>query len=127
MFWFGTLNKVKNLEHLEQCTLIEWFDLTHKDLCGRLSATPNGGMRNIVVAKKLKREGVRKGFPDLTLPVPRHGKFGLYIEMKKVKGAKPSAEQSDWIEFLRAQGYRAEVCYGFDEARVVINGYLNEM
>lgn len=41
-------------EHDEQVALIKWFDLQFNDLKGRLVATPNGGMRDLKVAKKLK-------------------------------------------------------------------------
>ena len=46
-----------------------------------------------------------------------------YLEMKAEDGGI-QPEQLDYRDLLRAQGYRAEVCYGFEEARGVIEGYL---
>lgn len=88
-------------------------------------AIPNGGDRNIVVAKKLRAEGVRKGIPDLFLPVPRQGYHGLYIEMKRRKRARVSPEQEEIHRLLSEQGYAVYVCYGSDEALAVLENYYN--
>ena len=85
-------------EHEEQVMLIKWFDLQYPELRGRLAACPNGGQRNVIVAAKLKAEGVRPGYPDLNLLVPRHGFSGLFIELKRQKGGNLTAEQADWLE-----------------------------
>jgi hypothetical protein len=66
---------------------------------------------------------------DLSLPCARGGYHGLYIELKRpvVKGEpKPvvSPEQKYWIEQLRKQGYLVEVCYGWIEAKELIERYL---
>jgi hypothetical protein len=44
--------------------------------------------------------------------------------MKRRKGGKVEPEQEDWIAFLTEQGYLAVVCRGFEEARAVIERYL---
>ena len=113
-------------EHDEQKALIKWFDLQYPSLRGRLAACPNGGQRNVIVAAKLKAEGVRPGYPDLNLLVPRHGFAGLFIEMKRQKGGSLTPEQADWLEFLGAQGFMAVVCKGFDAARETVANYLQE-
>lgn len=112
-------------EHEEQKALIKWFDLQYPKLRGRLAACPNGGQRNVIVATKLKAEGVRAGYLDLNLLTPRQGFSGLFIEMKRVKGGSVSDDQSSWIEWLREQGFRVEVCRGFDAAKGVITDYLS--
>lgn len=111
-------------EHDEQVALIKWFDLQFNDLKGRLVATPNGGMRDLKVAKKLKAEGVRAGYPDLHLPVARKGYHSLYIELKKSGGGKLSRNQQDWLSFLSGEGHQAVCCIGWDDARAVIIDYL---
>ena len=68
--------------------------------------------------------GVRAGVPDVCLPVPRGKYHGLYIEMKRADGGRLRPDQEGWLEALREQGYRAEVCHGFDAARLVITEYL---
>jgi len=113
----------KVTEHEEQALVIKWFDLAYKDFRGRLYANPNGGKRHVVTAVKLKKEGARKGIPDLSLPVSRHGFHGLYIELK-AKGGRLSTEQADWLHFLSEQGYLAVLCVGFDAAKKTIEDYL---
>lgn len=112
-------------EHEEQKALIKWFDLQYPALRGRLAACPNGGQRNVIVAAKLKAEGVRAGYPDLNLLVPRKGFAGLFIEMKRQKGGALTPDQADWLDFLNEQGFMAVVCKGFDAGRETICGYLD--
>ncbi|MES1926549.1 VRR-NUC domain-containing protein [Salinisphaera sp. T31B1] len=112
-------------EHTEQATLIrmvDWNARQHPEL-SMLYAVPNGSDRHPAVAGKLKAEGVRKGVPDLCLPVARQGYHGLYVEMKTTKG-RTSPEQRDWIERLQGEGYRAAVCRGWSAAWNEIAGYL---
>lgn len=111
-------------EHAEQVTLVRWFDATYPNLKGRIFAIPNGGSRHKVEAMRLKMEGVRAGVPDLFLPVATGGKHGLFIEMKRTKGGTISPEQKDWLAHLNEQGYRAEVCKGFEAAKAVIQDYF---
>ena len=92
-------------------------------------AIPNGGYRRPREAARMKLAGVKSGVPDILLPVPRGEFHGLFIELKRpiVKGeAKPvvSPEQKHWLKELDAQGYMATVCYGWIEAKEVIESYL---
>lgn len=114
-------------EHVEQVALVGWFDMQYPALRGRLAAVPNGGARHKAVAGKLKAEGVRKGYPDLQLLMPRGGYHGLIIELKRAKGGRVEPEQADWLEWLAGQGYMAVVCKGADQARETIKRYLGEM
>ena len=112
-------------EHDHQVELIRWCKLSasqYPDLL-KIFAVPNGGLRNAIVAKKLKAEGVVAGIPDLILPVAKNGYHGLFIELKTEKG-KPSPAQKDRIKQLIADGYFAVICYGWAEARVVLKNYL---
>jgi hypothetical protein len=114
------------LESQEQTMLFNWARLMQNRMpeLRMLYHVPNGGHRNKIVAAKLKAEGVRSGVPDICLPVARLGYHGLYVEMKRRKGAKTTPEQTEWLEALRKQGYCAVVCYGFDEAREAVENYL---
>ena len=105
--------------------MIDWANLmssTHKEL-SLLFHIPNGGSRNRLEAINLKRQGVKAGVPDLFLPVSRHGKNGLFIEMKFGKN-RTTDLQDEWLKNLNKQGYAAVVCYGFDDAVGVIKEYL---
>lgn len=89
-----------------------------------LFAIPNGGLRNQIVARKMKAEGVRAGVPDLFLAVPAGPYSGLFLEMKKTHGGKVSCAQIAIMSLLNAQGYRTIVCHGWSEAREAIKAYL---
>lgn len=113
-------------EHQEQVALMAWAALamTTRPELALLVAVPNGGLRHIAVAAKLKREGVSAGFPDLALPV-RRGEFGgLFIELKTAKGVVSPA-QAAWIARLNAHGQCAVVCRGWLAARRVVESYLD--
>ncbi len=93
-------------------------------------AIPNGFYSTPGQKMKMKAEGLRSGVPDIFLPVlaysydKMHNYFGLFIEMKRVDKGMASYAQDEYISYLRSQGYKVEVCYGFDEARKVIISYL---
>ena len=86
---------------------------------------PNGGGRSKAQGALLKATGTSPGVPDLMLPTPRGKHHGLFVEMKRTKGGRISAEQKDWIAYLQANGYRAIVCHGFEEAKKEIECYLS--
>ena len=95
-------------------------------------AIPNGGKRDAITANNLKLEGVKAGVPDTFLPVPRQGYHGLFIEMKK-PAKKPvragsaggvSAEQMEFRDFVKDQGFCWVVCYTWEEARQTLIEYL---
>lgn len=113
-------------ELLEQEALIQWAALTvikGNRVGDYLVHVPNEGKRGPKAASEFKRAGGRAGYPDLILDIPSGEWHGLRIEMK-AKGGKPTSKQLEWIERLRAVGYRAEVCYGFDSAKKLISEYL---
>ncbi|MEC4683385.1 MAG: VRR-NUC domain-containing protein [Nitrospirota bacterium] len=121
-------------EEQEQRLLLEWAHLVR----GKFPAlrllfhVPNGGLRHPVTAARLKLLGVKPGVPDLILPVPKNGFMGLFIEMKrsvdrpKKKDAKGQLSDAQlwWRHELVCQGYRVEVCYGFEAAKEVLEEYL---
>lgn len=87
--------------------------------------TPNGGHRSKAEAGRFKAEGVKAGVPDICLPVARGGYHGLYIELKRQRGGKTSANQKEWVQALSEQDYLVEVCKGWEAASKVIIDYLN--
>ena len=89
-----------------------------------LNGSLNGVRLTIGQANKAKASGMKKGFPDIGLPVARGSYHGLHIELKKTKGSKTSKDQIDWINRLRLEGYYACICLGSDMAKTVIVQYL---
>lgn len=92
-----------------------------------LHAIPNADSHRQVA------EGVRAGVSDICLPYPRltHAGFysGLYIELKTEKRRNQknggcSDDQIAFTEYANSAGYKAVVCYGWQEAVKVIEEYL---
>ena len=67
--------------------------------------------------------GVKRGVPDLCLPVPSGRYHGLFLELKTSTG-RATSEQKWWVERLNAAGYFAEVCHGWESAVRVLEWYL---
>ncbi len=119
---------LKPSEHHEQVAIIEYWAYACKKYKlpeYALYAIPNGGSRHVVEAMNLKKEGVRKGIPDLSLDVSRGTYHGLKIELK-VKPNKPSKEQLEVMQYLESAGYACAVCYSATEAIKVLEAYLND-
>lgn len=116
-----------------------------------LHAIKNQGHGDAIRGSRSRQEGVRSGVFDIFLPVavvtdkfydygqsvlcgsygafdhrgnPMHSHHGLYIELKKPKDGKPSDKQLEFQADIRAAGYAAEICYGWEAARDVILKYL---
>ena len=78
----------------------------------------------VVNPAHLPAEGVKAGVPDLCLPVARGQYHGLYIELKRQRGGRTSDHQSEWLDAISAQGYKAALCYGWEQAAGTIIEYL---
>lgn len=86
-------------------------------------AIPNGGVRSIATARRLKGEGVLAGVPDLFLPVARGQHHGLFLEVKTEKG-RLSPAQASLCDYLKGQGYRVEVVRSVAQGVELVTGYL---
>lgn len=114
-----------SLEHDEQVAV---FDLLRANeakfpLLRLIFAVPNGGHRNVVVASKLKAEGVKRGVSDICVPIPQPPYHGAFIEMKAGKN-KLTKEQRDFLDAVKKLGYATAVCYNSQEAITYIQCYL---
>ena len=95
----------------------QWPELA---LLHHIKNETTGGAAEVAADKAM---GVKKGVPDLCLPVARNGYHGLYIEMKTPSG-RASEAQRWWVEHLTAQGSYAAVCHGYDAAVHILTWYL---
>lgn len=114
---------MKNNEDKMSIALATYIKLSYPKVL--FSHIPNGGKRNVREAVKFKRMGVRRGLPDFLIfetndPYLR----GVAIELK-VKPNKPSSEQLEVIEELKRLKWAAHICYSFNEAKIIIDKYLN--
>lgn len=113
--------KRNNEEHQYQSCIVEYIDLKYPDV--PYYAIPNGELRNLIVAKRLKKEGAKAGVPDLCICRAKQGYHGFYIEMKAEKG-KVSNKQKEWINKLESENYKVSICYSVDDAIKEIDSYL---
>lgn len=74
-------------------------------------------------AVKMRAEGLKRGVPDLVLPIPRHPYHGLFLEMKS-PGKYPTSEQRWWRDALSARGYCWQCCWSGNDAIQVVTSYL---
>lgn len=109
-------------ERDEQAALFEWAELQGNITpeLKLLFAIPNGQYRK----GQRPEAGLKPGVPDLFLPVHRGLHYGLFVEMKYGRN-KLTDEQAGWLEALAGEGYKTAVCYSFEEAKEVIERYLN--
>jgi hypothetical protein len=109
-----------------QAALFEWAEWAQGKFpeLKLLNGSLNGVRLTIGQAVKAKRAGMKRGFPDISLPIARGQYHGLFIELKK-PGEYPTAEQKEWCRALRGQGYYADIQAGFELAQDTLIRYLN--
>lgn len=90
-----------------------------------MSASANGGSRNLLEAKNLKRTGVSPGFPDICILLPRKNYHGMFLEVKREDKFHVSEKQKEWLKRLNKVGYNAIIGHGFDECKKHIEEYIN--
>ena len=114
-------------EQQHQAAVIKWSQQpeirTKWPELAMLHHIPNERKCSVIEGANLKRSGVKKGVPDLHLPVARKGYHGLYIEMKAETG-RTTPEQNWWIDGLNKAGNFAEVCHGWESAVQVLEWYM---
>lgn len=86
---------------------------------------PNGGARSAKEAAIFAGQGVRPGWPDYVLDLPRGGYHGLRLELKAPDAGKPGLEQLEILARLEAVGYRVCIAWGYEEARAHVRAYLD--
>ena len=99
-------------EKAEHLKLVSWLRIKRL----KFNHTANERKTTARQGAELKRLGVSKGFPDISIYL---GDKVLFVELKRaVKSkSKVSKEQSSWIEFFNTLPYaKAKICYGADEA-----------
>lgn len=120
-------------EEIEQARVIKWsHKVAVRDLMPALRwlhHSPNGGKRDAMAGAQMKALGVKKGFPDLILPVRVTADNllgfhpGLVIEMKSATGST-SPEQKEWLAHFEAQDWEIRVARSASEARTHLCQYL---
>lgn len=87
-------------------------------------------------AVKHKKMQSGRGWPDIFIAVPNHGKHGLFLELKEprntvyLKDGRLSTErhvqeQAEILQALKWLGYEANFAVGFEDAVHQIEQYLS--
>lgn len=135
--------KPRHLEEDEQALVVQWAALKRTEfglLTRHLFSIPNGAYlagsekKRGAQMGRLQRAGLRVGASDLFVALPRRQWHGLYVEMKKERVAFRSRAEADGAvsdeqrifgEDMLEAGYLWIVAYGFDEAKHVIEAYVD--
>ena len=81
---------MKNQEHLIQVAICKYLDYNKIPFF----AIPNGGLRKLSVAVKLKNEGVKAGVADLFIMQSNKLYNGLFIEVKTMTGRQQETQKT---------------------------------
>lgn len=111
-----------------QKSIIKWADMhsrcKNKEI-ELLYAIPNGAHVSDKNRMRLVAEGLKKGMPDLCLPVPK-GRFGsLFLEVKTRDGVL-SKDQKAMHEKLESFGNKVVIVRDLFNAIDAIDDYMNE-
>jgi hypothetical protein len=100
-------------EHALQTAVCQYMDVALRPGLYYL-AIPNGGLRDISTARKLKAEGVRAGVADLQILLEQ-GR-SAWIELK-IKGGSLSPVQKSFRDVCHALGHPWAMAKTVDEAK----------
>lgn len=124
----STLEKGVSEERL-QFNIIKWWD----ENCERFDAQPSdlvhipNGMLSESARRRCLSLGVRPGFPDLFLVVPRGQFHGLFMELKRPGRAIAGGLSSDQFRTLRRLKKLGFACFAVNDfvaATSVIADYM---
>jgi hypothetical protein len=117
-------NKREEFEQQKQLIRMVGFHEKRYPELALLQASAAGEVRDDRTGAKLKAMGLRPGFTDLVLHVPRGIYHALHIEMKSTKG-HVSDEQKRVHALLERYGNKVAVCRSAGEAWTVLVDYIN--
>lgn len=117
------MNKEETADQIALFDLALLLEKQHPEL-ELMFHVPNEGKRSVYSGAELKRAGLKKGVPDVMLPVARKGYNGLAIEMKAGKN-NPTEEQKKWLTGLAKEGWLCYVCRGYEAAATVLGEYMD--
>ena len=120
------MGKICEESHLQQA-IVRWAKYSggvNKELA-LLYAIPNGAHVGSSNRMRLVAEGLKKGMPDLCLPVPRGNYGSLFLEVKTKTGTVQK-EQREIHKLLEDHGNRVRVVRDLFQAIDALEAYLNQ-
>lgn len=112
--------KPRHLEESIQIACVDWFRNRYEDYI--IFAVGNGGSRNAIEAKNLKRSGVLAGVSDLII-IADHSI--LFVEIKTEKG-KQSERQKEFQENIERLGFHYRICRSSEEFQIMVKHWLQK-
>lgn len=123
-------------EHELYRMLARWLQLQYPNVIYRFDLAADLKL-TMGQARKHKELHPKRGYPDLFIAEPRSCFHGMYVELKaegkspykrngELKSSEHLAEQEDFLMKLNCRGYYATFATGFDEAKNLIEQYLNK-
>lgn len=107
------------LEDQEQFTYIQYLELNKIKYFAvpnvvKLASSLKSTLARIRFWQQRRKEGIKKGVPDLVVFLP---KKILFVEMKRQKGSVTSKEQKEWCNIINTYPYAISIiCKGADFA-----------
>lgn len=101
-----------------QCAIIKWARV-HSKIEPRLEtlySIPNGAHTGRIKGLRLVREGLKKGMPDLCLPIKgAGGAHNLFLEVK-LENTYPTRSQKECHKLLTNHGNHVVIVRSLDQA-----------
>ncbi len=104
-------------EDKHQIAFFDWVAIkaNQDERYDNIIAIPNQGTRGGVRwGQSRRREGLRKGFPDIAILGVGKGYAGAFVELK-ISPNRPSSEQLDWLRRLKKARYWAGIIWSSQE------------
>ena len=108
------------LEYRNHCVIADLL----KRWCNphwRYTHMPAGERRDIITAARLKRMGVKPGWPDFQFAGP--GGVMFFLELKRKGSGRLSDEQADIVSHLAACGFNILVTDSVDDAVATLKSF----
>jgi len=128
-----------NKEEIVILQFVNWFKMQYPQYINSLKVNYDNYKASIGVATKQKKLRTNvKGYPDITISVPKRAWHGLFIEAKadgvriyqvkdRNKYSTPHLqEQGEYLNYLNGLGYYAVFGIGLDDLIEITNNYLKE-
>jgi hypothetical protein len=104
-----------------QIQVIDWYRACYPKRL--ICFIQNGGPPKNAIYRY--RMGELAGMPDLLIPEPIGRYHGMFLELKRPIGSKPTNAQNCVIKLLNLRSYYATVAYGKDDAINKIMEYFS--
>lgn len=121
-------------EHVHQCHFFNWIRYAHPHILAfaipneQVRTTINKGdneaeFKAMMQGKRMKAAGRLAGIPDIMIASANGVYHGLFIEMKTETGRMTESQKAIKAK-LESEGYKVEMCQGWEQAVKITQEYL---